>query len=71
MLDLRILLGLPDVLIYISMFCIFIDMYVLFVLQFGLYVRLENLLNMPSSLNKDFIIVIIIITNFEDQHDNN
>ena len=71
MLVLRILLGLPDVLIYISMFCMFVNMYVLFVLQLGLYVRLDKLLNMPYFLNKDFIIIIIIITNFEDQHDNN
>ena len=40
MLGLRILLGLPDVLIYINMFCIFVNMYVLFVLKWGPYVRL-------------------------------
>ena len=40
MLVLRILLGLPDVLIYINMFCIFVNMYVLFVLKWGPYVRL-------------------------------
>ena len=40
MLVLHILLGLPDILIYISMFCIFVNMYVLFVLKWGPYVRL-------------------------------